>query len=1082
MILGFLRQDVRAATYGLTLQRWFRKSFYEMEAPGKEGVISLPELKKFMQKVNCKIPNSTLKEKFREFDSKNTGDLYFDDFCSMFQDLVFSSSVFSSNFSQYTSDGKNVTLAEFQRFLATEQGQHERAEKVATIMRDFLADPSRNTQAPFFTATEFMDWLFSTTNTALSPKQTSTVYHDMTRPLSHYFISSSHNTYLTGDQIKSESSVEAYARCLRMGCRSIELDCWDGQDGAPFIYHGHTMTSKIKFLDVIKTIKDHAFVTSEFPVILSIEDHCSLPQQRKMATAFQDVFGDQLLVMPVDKNETELPSPERLKRKIILKHKKLPEGADESFVVMGDLDASRNMDLSDSVKNGILSVEEEGEWVPHFFVLGSKVLVYSELQAEEGEEQEEVGGEEREEEAARRISNGGRQDVDASELHFNEAWFHRNLPNGRSSAEQILKSCAALGDGTFLVRPSETFVGDYSLSFFRRGEVYHVPIKIRQVESGVKKFYLIDQMLFDSLFDLITHYQNHPLRSSKFNITLGKGATPPSQHEGKEWFRANTSRSQAEELLSRLNMDGVFLVRQGERVVSSFAVSFRAEGKVKHCLIKKDGRLYAIGTATFETLVELIAHYEKNPLYKKIKLRLPLTDELLAKRGTAVGTVGDHEEYVSSGYMDPASFTSTLCARAIHDYTARREDELTFRRDALITNVSQQEGGWWRGDFGGRRQHWFPANYTKVEEGTEAVEEAAIEASPLGSLQKGSIDIVGAKVDVVQADGIDVGIKIESPSSLAATVLRCASREEAIDWVAKLRETAQSASQRDSETRQRERSMKIARELSNLVIYCRSVPFAAERVGEGAFAEMSSFPETKAERLMCGPTGDAALFLKYHRLQFSRIYPKAQRVSSDNYSPVPMWGCGSQMVALNYQTGDKPMQINQAKFLDNGKCGYLLRPQFMFKDEYLPSDPGAPGIASVAAMDLTVRVMAARHLMKPKGMASPFVEVEVIGADYDNVKLKTKVVQDNGFNPVWDESFNLRILNPDLALIRLTTILNSLSCNLLRFCVYDEDMFGDPNFLGAATLPALCLLSGYRCDLFYKQKLQESTKCSGACS
>ena len=96
------------------MQRWFRKSFYEMEAPGKEGVISLPELKKFMQKVNCKIPNSTLKEKFREFDSKNTGDLYFDDFCSMFQDLVFSSSMFGSNFNQYTSDGKVVTLSEFQ--------------------------------------------------------------------------------------------------------------------------------------------------------------------------------------------------------------------------------------------------------------------------------------------------------------------------------------------------------------------------------------------------------------------------------------------------------------------------------------------------------------------------------------------------------------------------------------------------------------------------------------------------------------------------------------------------------------------------------------------------------------------------------------------------------------------------------------------------------------------------------------------------------------------------------------------------------------------------------------------------------
>merc|ERR1712107_707582 len=96
-------------------------------------------------------------------------------------------------------------------------------------------------------------------------------------------------------------------------------------------------------------------------------------------------------------------------------------------------------------------------------------------------------------------------------------------------------------------------------------------------------------------------------------------------------------------------------------------------------------------------------------------------------------------------------------------------------------------------------------------------------------------------------------------------------------------------------------------------------------------------------------------------------------------------------------------------------------------------------MGNVAALDLTVRVMAARHLMKAKGMASPFVEVEVIGADYDNVMLKTKVVQDNGFNPVWDESFNLRILNPDLALI--------------RFCVYDEDMFGDPNFLGQPPCP-----------------------------
>jgi len=48
-----------------------------------------------------------------------------------------------------------------------------------------------------------------------------------------------------------------------------------------------------------------------------------------MATQFQEVFGDMLITAPLDKTEQTLPSPEKLKRKILLKHKKLPDGADE---------------------------------------------------------------------------------------------------------------------------------------------------------------------------------------------------------------------------------------------------------------------------------------------------------------------------------------------------------------------------------------------------------------------------------------------------------------------------------------------------------------------------------------------------------------------------------------------------------------------------------------------------------------------------------------------------------------------------------------------------------------------------------
>ena len=59
----------------------------------------------------------------------------------------------------------------------------------------------------------------------------------------------------------------------------------------------------------------------------------------------------------------------------------------------------------------------------------------------------------------------------------------------------------------------------------------------------------------------------------------------------------------------------------------------RAEGKVKHCRIKQEGRLFEISGTTFESLVELVQHYEKHPLYRRMKLRYPVNKQLVERIG-----------------------------------------------------------------------------------------------------------------------------------------------------------------------------------------------------------------------------------------------------------------------------------------------------------------------------------------------------------------------------------------------------------------------------------------------------------------
>uniref|UniRef100_A0A4W3GDY2 Phosphoinositide phospholipase C n=1 Tax=Callorhinchus milii TaxID=7868 RepID=A0A4W3GDY2_CALMI len=666
-------------------------TFEEADKNG-DGLLSIEEIYQLMHKLNVNLPRRKIRQMFQEADTDDKqGTLNFEEFCVFYKMMSLRRDLFLL-LKSYSDKKDHLTLEEVAVFLNKEQ-------KMANVTLEYCMDivekfevSEENKQQNVLGIEGFTDFMRSPAADIFNASHYE-LNQDMDQPLCNYFIASSHNTYLTGDQLLSQSKVDMYSWVLQAGCRCVEVDCWDGPDGEPIVQHGYTLTSKVLFKDVVETIDKYAFIKNEYPVILSIENHCSIQQQQKIAGYLKDILGDKLDLSSIQMSDPkQFPTPQSLRGKILIKGKKLaPDvGADE----------------------------EEGE-----------------------------------------VSD-------------------------EDSADEIEEDCK-LDNGT-----------------------------------------------------------NHPQMES----------------------------------FIRKKLD--FLLKESQ--------------------------------------------------------------------------IRDKE--------DPDSYTVCALLRATHE--------------GLNMNLQQVTSD---------------VRYTlQIHSKSHTPEE-----------------------DEVRQD--------------------CTGKE-----------TGQS-----HRMGRRRKTMKLCRGLSDLVVYTNSVT-SQDILGQGTAGNILSLSETRAHQLL---QQKPEQFMNFNQKQLTRVYPSAYRIDSSNFNPQPYWNVGCQMVALNYQTDGRMMQLNQALFMVNGNSGYVLKPQLMCQGAFNPfsEDP----LQGQPKKQLILKIISGQQLPKPpysmlgdRGeIIDPFVEVEIIGLPVDCCKEQTRAVDDNGFNPVWEETMTFTVHMPEVTLV--------------RFLVWDHDPIGR-DFVGQRTVAFSSLMPGYR--------------------
>ncbi|XP_077499118.1 inactive phospholipase C-like protein 1 isoform X3 [Amblyomma americanum] len=331
-------------------EKWLQEMFEKADTERK-GLLDEVETIALVQKLNSQLSVVRLKQKMMEFDVGKTeqdrGRIDRTQFVSLFKELATRPEVY---FLMVRYSGKDyLTVEDLQFFLEGEQEfENITVDDCLKLIQRY--EPSEEARKNRQMLLDGFTLFLLSDECSLMDQAHKQVFQDMELPLCHYFISSSHNTYLMEDQLKGPSSADGYAQALSQGCRLVKVDCWGGPEG-PVVFHGNTLTGKVPLSSVLDTIREFAFQTSEYPLILHLENHCPPEAQEEVVALLMEKLGD-LLYLPSRGGPefTTKLSPQALKKKIIIKSKKLPNDSEEAEISEEDDFVDKNSNHSESPK------------------------------------------------------------------------------------------------------------------------------------------------------------------------------------------------------------------------------------------------------------------------------------------------------------------------------------------------------------------------------------------------------------------------------------------------------------------------------------------------------------------------------------------------------------------------------------------------------------------------------------------------------------------------------------------------------------------------------------------------------------